>query len=206
LNTLANERGAVNTVYDRNLRDLWVRFLQNKIADSKPLTLKSWYEIYNSFYANHGRDVWAFLRTQYAKGLDYLIEYYPVKLLDDADEKQRSGKSLRNPSGSYYFTVKINGTRNEWLKPDDVMEEGRELYRRFMNRGENNAELINTSKMLPRMKTLYECGYLRFRKMIKKSAPPRSLPHWFRLARDPETPIPDFTRIYDKQLGLKEKT
>jgi hypothetical protein len=143
---------------------------------------------------------------QYKKGLDDLIEYYPVKLMEYSVEKSRNGKSLRSPSGSYYFTVKIKGTKNEWLKPDDVMDEGNELYRRFMSKGDLNAELINASKMLPRIKALYESGYIRFRRIIKKAAPPRSLPHWFRLARDPETPIPDFSRVYDKKLGLKQNT
>jgi len=204
LKNLANERGAIDTIYNRKLRDLWVQYLQKKITGSQPLTLKAWYEIYNSFYADHGRNVWGFLREQYKKGLDYLIEYYPVKLMEDSGEKSRSGKSLRSPSGSYYFTVKINGTRNAWLKPEDVMEEGNELYHRFTNKGDLNAELINASTMLPRIKALYECGYIRFRRIIKKLAPPRSLPHWFRLARDPETPIPDFSRVYDKKLGLKQ--
>ena len=206
LKSFANERGAIDTVYNRNLRDLWVQHLQKKITESQPLTLKAWYEIYDSFYANHDRDVWAFLREQYKKGLDYLIDYYPVKLMEDSDEKSRNGRSLRSPSGSYYFTVRINGTRNEWLKPEDVMEEGNELCHRFTNKGDLNAELINTSKMLPRIRALYECGYLRFRRIIRKSAPPHSLPHWFRLARDPDTPLPDFSRVYDEKLGLKEKT
>jgi hypothetical protein len=206
LTSLANERGAIDTIYNRGLRDLWVQYLQKKITDSQPLTLKAWYEIYNSFYAEHGRDVWGFLREQYKKGLDYLIEYYPVKLMEDSDEKSRNGKSLRSPSGSYYFTVKISGTKNEWLKPEDVMDEGNELYRRFMYKGDLNAELINASKMLPRIKAMYECGYIKFRRIIKKSAPPRSLPHWFRLSRDPETPLPDFSRVYDKKLGLKQNT
>ena len=86
------------------------------------------------------------------------------------------------------------------------MEEGNELYRRFMNEGDLNAGLIDASKMRPILRALYECGYVRFRRMIKKAAPPRSLPHWFRLARDPETPIPDFSRVYDKKLGLKQNT
>ncbi len=207
LKSLANERGAIDTIYNRKLRDLWVQYLQKKITGAQPLTLKAWYEIYNSFYAEHGRDVWGFLREQYKSGLDNLIDYYPVKLMEDLTEKTRSGRSLRSPSGSYYFTVKINGTKNEWLKPDDVMDEGKELYRRFMsNKGDLNAELINASKMLPRIKALYECGYIRFRRIIKKSVPPKSLPHWFRLARDPETPLPDFSRVYDKKLGLKQNT
>ncbi len=146
------------------------------------------------------------MREQYKRGLEYLIDYYPVKLMEDPGEKSRNGRSLRSPSGSYYFTVKINGTRNEWLGPEDVMDEGNELYYRFTNKGDLNAELINASAMLPRIKALYECGYTRFRRIIKRSAPPRSIPHWFRLARDPETPIPDFSRVYDKKLGLKQKT
>lgn len=206
LKSAANERGAIETIYNRKLRDLWVQYLQKKITGTQLLTLKDWYEIYNSFYAEHGRDVWGFLREQYKSGLDNLIEYYPVKLMEDSTEKTRSGKSLRSPSGSYYFTVKINGTKNEWLKPDDVMDEGYELCQRFKNKGDLNAELINASQMLPRIKALYECGYIRFRRIIKKSLPPKSLPHWFRLARDPETPLPDFSRVYDKILGLKQNT
>ena len=206
LKSLANERGAIETIYNRKLRDLWVQYLQKKITGAQLLTLKAWYEIYNSFFAEHGRDVWGFLREQYKSGLDNLIDYYPVKLMDDSTEKTRSGKSLRSPSGSYYFTVKINGTKNEWLKPDDVMDEGNELYQRFKNKGDLNAELLNTSKMFQRIKALYECGYIRFRRIIKKSVPPKSLPHWFRLARDPETPLPDFSRVYDKKLGLKQNT
>lgn len=208
LKSIANERGAINTIYNLKLRDLWVRYLQQKITGSQPITLKALYDIYNDYYADHGMDVWGFLREQYKNGLDDLIKYYPVKLMDDSVEKNRNGKSLRSPSGSCYFTVKITGTKNEWLKPADVMDESeKELHRRFYDKGNLNVKLLNPSEMLPRIKALYECGYIRFRRIAKnKSAPPRSLPHWFRLARDPETPIPDFSRVYDEKLGLKQNT
>jgi len=206
LKSHANERGAIETLYNRKLRDLWIQHLQKNIPDSQLLSLKDWYEIYNAFYVDHGHDVWGFLREQYKTGLSELIEYYPVKLLSDGD-KNRSGRSLRSPSGSYYFSVKIKSTKNEWLKPEDVMEEGKELYQRLRNNKDDlNAGLINASKMLPIIKSLYECGYQSFRRMLKKSAPPRSIAHWLRLARDPETPIPDFTRVYDKRLGLRQNT
>lgn len=207
LSSHANERGAVDTIYNRKLRDLWVQYLQKQIFDSQPLTLKEWYGIYNSFYSDHGRDVLDFLREQYKTGLGYLVEYYPVKFLEDSHEKTRKGRSLRSPSGSYYFTVRINGTRKEWLRPDDVMEEGIEMYFRLIDNKDNlGTGLMDASKMRPILVALYECGYGRFRRMIKKNTPPRSLRHWFRLARDPETPIPDFTRVYDKKLGLKQNT
>src|SRR5208282_4444128 len=49
LKGLNNERGAIDTIYNRQLRDLWIQHLQKKIIDSQPVTLKGWYEIYNSF-------------------------------------------------------------------------------------------------------------------------------------------------------------
>jgi hypothetical protein len=87
------------------------------------------------------------------------------------------------------------------------MEEGIEMYFRLIDNKDNlGTGLMDASKMRPILVALYECGYGRFRRMIKKNTPPRSLRHWFRLARDPETPIPDFTRVYDKKLGLKQNT
>ena len=141
LKSHANERGAIETLYNRKLRDLWIQYLKRKISDSQPLGLKVWYDIYNSFYADHGRETWAFLREQYKIGLTYLIEYYPVKLMNEQNAEKHTGKSLRNPSGSYYFTVKIQGKKNEWLKPEDVMEEGTELLNRFLKHGDLNAGL-----------------------------------------------------------------
>lgn len=198
-----NECHAIETIYNRELNNLWTSYLLMKISDGRSITLKDWYEIYNSFYKEHGKEVWAFLRDQYKNGLENLINYYPVKLIEAPSENTHHGKSLRSPSGSYYFTVKIKGTRNRWLSPDDVMNEGYdELCRRFYMNGHHNAELINASKMMPRINALYENGYIKFKRIIKQKKPPTSLPKWFRLARNPETPIPDFSRVYDNKLGL----
>ena len=108
---------------------------------------------------------------------------------------------MRNPFGSYFFSVRAEN--EDWLGPDDVMDEGPELKTRF-----KNADLLQQlcgSSVIFHLKGLYQAGFLRYRRYIKRQRPPAHLDQWFRLARSAETPLPDFSRRYSREIGLYER-
>ena len=198
-----NEDGAIRTVYDPALRKLWLDHLSESLNGKEQITLDNLYQIYNSFYGLHQQDVKAYLKQKYGKGLDSLREYCPIKIKTKGEKNERTkgGRNLRNPFGSYFFSVRTES--GNWLGPDDVMDEGPELKSRF-----KNTELLTQlcgSSVIVHLKALYQAGFLRYRRYIKRRRPPANLDQWFRLARSAETPLPDFSRRYSREIGLYER-
>jgi len=203
--TSRNEAGAIQIVYDRKLHQAWISDLKKFLDGEKQLDLKALYGLYNDFYSRHSQEVFDYLKRCYREGLDYLKDYYPIQLkLHPAPPAERvsGGRTLRNPFGSYFFTVKR--TDGGWLNPEQVLDEGLELKRRF-EKGENERDLCDPSRMRPYVQAAYKAGFLKFRRYLKRETIPDSTKRWFRLARSSETPLPDFTREYDPEIGLFEK-
>lgn len=202
------EDGAVQTVYNKELRKDWLDFLEEFLREREEITLNDLYGAYNAFYMEKGSLINKHLAEKYQEGLDLLRKFYPVKIKGNGEEKSdgdepatRGGRSLRNPFGSYYFSVRDEN--GNWLGPDNIMEEGRELEVRF-----DKTELLNEatgSGMLVHLKGLCQAGFPRYRRYTRKERPPASMKQWFRLARNPETPFPDFSRYYNSRIGLHER-
>ena len=209
-----NEAGAIQTVYDRDLRNLWADFLQKALDGKTSVTLDELYAIYNSFYAANWSAVKSYLMELYKKGLHGtkknknlgLISFYPVHVVEVKQDgkTKRNGRNLRNPTGSYYYSVQVDGS-SDWLGPDDVLSEGPELYQKYAGDSDNNKGLLDTGKMLVRIKALVNAGFTAYQKWVKKGVP-GDLAKWFRMARNPETPLPDFTCLYSHELGLFKKS
>jgi hypothetical protein len=209
-----NEAGAIKTVYDSELQAKWYLFLVKELAGVTSVNLVRMYEIYNKFLQDYRKEVMEYLIGQYLTGMNGpdkkreflgLIEFSPKKLLNtDPEKKDKSSyKSLRNPDGSYFYSVEIIGQPNVWLPPDDVLSEGYELHSRYEGDPKLTAGLINSGAMLTRLKGLFACGYTAWRKQSQgKAKCPDNLKDWFRKARNPETPLPDFSRKYDSVLGV----
>jgi len=195
------EQAAVNVMYDWSLRNLWVSHLREQIRTKDFITLKELYEIYNEFYKQKGNMVYSFLRECYKRGLDELQNYYPVKIVGQfsSKRKQRGRKSLRNPEGSFFFTVKT--TTGSWLSPEDILSSGTELRRMYTEDGNNNKKLLNERKMELILKDLVKVGHEGYRAILKKKRIPNNIDKWFKLARNPETPLPDVSRRYDTKGG-----
>ena len=195
------EQAAVNVMYDWSLRNLWVSHLREQIGAKDFITLKELYEIYNEFYKQKGNMVYSFLRECYKRGLDELQNYYPVKIVGQfsSKRKQRGRKSLRNPEGSFFFTVKT--TTGSWLSPEDILSSGTELRRMYTEDGNNNKKLLNERKMELILKDLVKVGHEGYRAILKKKRIPNNIDKWFKLARNPETPLPDVSRRYDTKGG-----
>lgn len=199
----ANEDAAIRTVFNAKISGLWRRFLRDEIGQGKEMNLAALYAMYNRFCEAHRDEIRGYLLNCYSEGLEWLVGFAPVKFKGKAAEaSSRRGRSLRNPLGSYFFSV--CKTSGGWLDPDDVMDEGRELKARFERPGIQR-ELLNGSRMRPCVKGLYDAGYMRYRRYLKRATLPGTVKHWFRLARSAETPLPDFTREYDNRVGLKER-
>ncbi|MDD5651293.1 MAG: CRISPR-associated endonuclease Cas3'' [Candidatus Nanoarchaeia archaeon] len=215
-----SEMGAVNCIYSYKLRAMWVDYLYKKINIKKQYTINELYKVYNTFYndENIQKKITEYLRDQYQKGLVYptnnidigLVSFRPYKMIDDfyndnitakTDKKQKLGKSLRNPLPAYYFTVSIKGS-NEWLKPEDIMTDGPELRETYLTDGDLNGKLINPSYIKRILEELENSGYDISN--YKKKGIPNNLQDWFKLSRYAETPLPDISRIYDPNLGLRK--
>jgi CRISPR-associated endonuclease/helicase Cas3 len=212
------EMGAIRTVYDTTLSSLWYKFLKQSLMGITSVDLVKLYEIYNSFYQTYRKELRAYLMEQYRigmnglkKGMEFLalVKFEPIKLLNHDPDKVRdkaSCKNLRNPDGSYFYTVEIVGSKNVWLPPDDVLSEGHELYARYAGNDALCAGLRTSGKMLTRLKGLVACGYTAWTRQSKgKVKLPGNPLDWFKKARDPETPLPDFSRKYDPVLGVIKK-
>jgi CRISPR-associated endonuclease Cas3-HD len=218
---LRSEQSAIATVYNCGLQDRWFKFLKQELAGVSTIDLEGLYKLYNKFYFdpcnninyNAVRD---FLIDQYSVGMNGpkkgreflgLVGFEPLKVLDcDPTNKSKiSNKNLRSPNGSYFYTVGLVGQPNVWLSPNDVLNEGNELYERYSGNGALNLGLLTSGAMLTRLKGLVACGYNGWMKQVKgKSGIPSSIKDWFKKARNPETPLPDFSRQYDSILGVKK--
>jgi hypothetical protein len=210
------EAGAIRTVYDMGLQKKWYAFLCTNLKEASSVDLKTMYNIYNEFYKINRKDIIVYLMEQYRIGMNGyrkdmeflgLIKFNPVMIPNNenvnGNKIKRQGKTLRNPDGSYFYTVELVGRPNVWLSPEDVLSEGFELHSRYENNGDLNRGLLNSGAMLTRLKGLVKCGYSGWTRQSKgKKGLPSSLKAWFYNARNSETPLPDFSRKYDPILGV----
>jgi CRISPR-associated endonuclease Cas3-HD len=213
------ENGAINTVYSKELQKEWLNFLERKLKNQKQnIDLKELYSLYNEFYTIPSIRILVknYINTQYRNGMNGpcgnesigLFKFQPKKYVHSTskNKNKKHSKSLRSPGTHYYFTIMRNDTK-EWLKPDDVLNEDYMLYERYKNNGSYNSKLLSTGGMRTRLKTLVKEGYVEWKKYIKgsrKFSIPDNIKDRFKLAKDEDTPLPDFTRTYDPNLGIIE--
>jgi hypothetical protein len=154
----------------------------------------------------------------YKTGLKDLKDFEPTKstIKKTTNKKAKTGsKSLRSPDGSYYFTVEKSG--GTWLGPDEVLSESRkDLFARYTGKKSvsNISKLGNLRTMEIILKKLVAAGYEEYQTILNKKRVPKDKESWFKLAKNPETPLPDVSRIYNTRggktqnkigLGLREK-
>jgi hypothetical protein len=199
-----NYRGEISAVqnifYTKELRRLWVNFLTQ---NAKPeMTLEEIYQIYNDFYEKYAREHEAYYQEQMEIALGKLITFSP-RLTPDL-KNPVSGKTLRNPNGSYYFTIRYLGgngrVTNRWLSPEDVMSEDMKFYDK-RGTSDNIAIIYKNRSVLAR--ELEASGYTELGHFGKKRKILESK-DWKRMARSPSTPLPDFTRVYHPSKGKIE--
>jgi len=205
-----NDKAATRILYDQKLRTKWIEALRAAFPETRMTDLAELYDIYNRFHKDHHDGVLKFIIENYKEGMKSLIEYGPLKPRnpvpdsDEDDSKSRTKKSLRHSTPSWFFSVRRKSDHT-WLGPDEIMSEGMELLNRFQ-KGMNEVQLVDASRMLMFIKELHSIGFKKFRRYLKGSRNfPNSTKRWFTLARCSDTPLPDFTRIYDQEYGLQEK-
>lgn len=209
LNSIDNksEKRTVDMIYDIDLRNKWLDFLKSELQGKEFMNLEFFYKIYNKFYIIYREDYKKFVKEKYKNGLEELIDFKPKKYINIEKKEVKSfGKSLRSPNGSYYYTVEIEGEPNNWVTFEEVLSEGSELKRR----SKNNPAFIqglcfNPSKMKTCLRGIVDSGYSAWNRYAKgKVNLPRTLDDWFKKARSPETPLPDFSRKYNKEVGVRK--
>ena len=201
-------------MYDSTLHKRWVDFLFEALKTTSQINLDSLYLLYNTFYKIYHEEIFTYIRDSYKKGIEYLKDHYiPIKLKVPKDKEGGSGRSLRSPFGSYYYTVK--NSQENWLGPNQTLSEGLELWSRYFRNGERTSQLCNAGAMRPIIAELGNVGYKPYIRIAKRNRIPNDLEKWFRLARNRDTPLPDTSRIYhiskldngqtETGLGLIEK-
>lgn len=212
------ERGAIMTVYDLALQEKWCTFLKQNLTGIVQVNLVKMYEIYDTFLQVYHKEVIEYLMAQYKMGMNgasgreflALVEFYPKKFLDSVvsttkKPNKSSCKNLRNPDGSYFYTVELLGSPNVWVPANQVLSEGYELYSRYQDLIQNGKISMDVSSMRTRLKGLVACGYTGWTRHSNGKVNLPDFKEWFRMARDPETPFPDFLRVYDSVLGIIKK-
>jgi CRISPR-associated endonuclease Cas3-HD len=169
----ASEKSAIQVSYNLELRDSWAEFLEAKLREKEHVTLCELYQIYADFFVQHGDRIFSYYKDLYAKGLKRLRDhdYYPVKVIGHKDDEPRtgSGRTLRNPFTSYFFTV-LKADK-VWLGPDEIMSEGPELRERFTSKGKNERILTDSGRMRTCIKGAYEAGFIKFRRYLRRRYP-----------------------------------
>jgi len=206
----SNDQAATRTLYNLPLREKWIALLRAEFPSPRSVGLAEWYAIYNRFHAGNRDAIRDHILASYKEGIEPLIDYGPVKPRNPAPDsagdestRGRGRRSLRNPIASWFFSVRRKSD-GSWLGPEDLMDEGIELRNRFQ-KGPNEKALLDSSRMRTFLKDLHTAGFTRFRRYLKgKRAFPDSSKKWFVLARNPDTPLPDFTRTYDPHYGLQD--
>lgn len=213
-----SEMGAINTVYNLKLQRKWYAFLKERLKDVSSVDLNTMYRLYNEFNHINRIDLMSYIRERYNKGMNgnskdmtywSLVSFIPyMDLSVDPDRPKKQSRNLRSPNGSYFYTVELYGKPNKWLAPDDVLNEGFELFARYNKDSTGNLSkgLNNTGAMITRLKGLVDCGYTAWTRTSKsKSNLPKDVKEWFSRARFPGTPFPDFSCVYHPELGVIRK-
>ena len=198
-----SEAAVIKTIYSSIPRQLWLFFLRSNLNGVKSITLDELYKLYNRFYIQNGSAIINFLKKCYKTGLSDLQDYYPTKVICRKNNGKKTGsRSLRSPDGSYFITVKTS--KGSWLTPQEAMSEGKmDLWNRYTggNSGAFAYKLNKLRTMEVIIKKLIGLGYTKYQVVLNKKRIPKNLQAWLKLAKDPETPLPDVSRVYDTKGG-----
>jgi CRISPR-associated endonuclease Cas3-HD len=207
LSNQPNERGAINSTYEKDLQKRWYSFLKEKIQNKSSINLEILYCLYNEFYHNNKKELYTYLTNQYSESIKSLVEFKPKKIINMKDKKVKQySKSLRSPDGSWFYTVEVDGESGTWITLEDVLSCNSDLYKRYSKDIDLSNYLQDVSKMTFILKSLVQHGYIGWEKYVKKhgSKLPRLVKEWFKIARNPETPLPDLSRKYNKEVGVRK--
>lgn len=188
-----SEMGAIRTLYDQKLMGHWVNFLKKEFPSPKSITLDELYKIYNSFNKQNYKIVVSYLLNSHLAGSEILMEKcYPVKV--PHLETKKSTKSLRNPDGSFYYTVKDSMTK-KWLDTPLSCN-----YFDVESMLKNNIDRT-TSSWIHVLKEMVASGYesyQRFLNLLVKNKGVFTDKRLRLICRNEETPYPDGSRHYHR--------
>lgn len=199
-----SERGAISIIYPWKLRNKWVDFCKEKLEGRSTITLKEMYDLYNEFYLENGDEVLQWLKKCYSGGLKELIKFYPTQLIGGRrrSKKTKTTKNskyglnvFRGGLGSFYISAEIvkNGAlTGKWLGTDLVINRGPKSKSRYTEKD----KFINRAVMKIAYRILVNQGFVAHRKTLKDNIP-ISFDKLFKMAKNPQTPIPDIYRLYD---------
>lgn len=201
------DRHAIQTIYDNKLHQAWWNFLRGKHPDGEEavVDLATLYNYYNEFYEVYADQIRDVMCRRYSDGTEGLASLGPVRWpipqeaedQDDGPQYIRSWRGLRNPTGTYYYTVRT--MRGHWLGPDEVIDD---LW--LPSRIEKTAyqDTIRNDRAVKKvMKALSEEDYPEYARLAKRTTP-ISEQEWLRLARSTGTPFLDMVRRYSPAEGV----
>jgi CRISPR-associated endonuclease Cas3-HD len=187
------EVAVARALYSTPLRGRWVGLLKKEYAGGKTVTLQDMYAMYSQFYSLHGNEVLEWLTGLLKEGTVILAECAPIKTKEYPLDTNRgaSGKSLRTPGGSFYYTVK--DAKGVWLPPGNEFSWG---YRDMKDSLEKNPRKLSDWQKI--VKELLQIGYTSFTRMSKdlkrmKKTPDASAARW---SKNEDMPYPAKGLVY----------
>lgn len=117
-----NNKGEVsikNTIYSRNLSDMWFDYLVEKLKSSETITLTDLYNIYNDYYNENGKTLFNYFNSQLNESTRSLSTIYPIKLKKEkkgGDIKTAGSNKLRSTNSEIFYIIQHENGQ-DWVGP-----------------------------------------------------------------------------------------
>lgn len=208
-NISRNESSAIEKLYNSELRNKWVNFInRSMILNDGLFTLDELYMLYNKFVNENNNPICNYIDSKYTNSMSILIKFYPKKYLEldieanesdnDLPTKKLSSKSSLRDNGfdKIYGIYKIynTDTYTDAFSIDDVEDI------------EGNSYEVDQSKLIKELKKLStdpRFDYDKYKTFKNKNFNSTKLK---KIAWNEKTPYIFFNKVYHPKYGIINKS
>jgi CRISPR-associated endonuclease/helicase Cas3 len=205
-----SERCAIVARYNLELTKHWRDFLIENVSD--PVSLNEIYSLYNRFNQENYKDIFNFVSDGYKKAIEKLTTFFPVqKTYESVEGKRISAKTLRNSCASYFLVVKDRNLKTwcnftisaQEFEMEKILKDNRDKL--------ENSTLKTVWESLEKVKDTQGENVYDYSDLINKFFGKKAKKQKFtaedlkRFAKCSQTPLPIWSMVYDKNLGLIKK-
>lgn len=189
------EMAAINASWDTKLCDGFYNYMKEHFGEYKCTNMDEIYVKYNEYLDEYEEDYRKLVKDYLKIGSDKMEEFAPTRKAysgkkDKKKQTNNTGKSLRNPDGSYNYIIK--NENEEWISTDDCFSVGEKEFNKMKKIG-NDMEAREWERLLE------EVGYFELKKkMQSKSFDIKN----FKWCKNPQTPFPFKGEYYHNELGV----
>lgn len=201
---IKSENSAIESLYNRELSDLWYDFLKKEIEEHGfVITLDELYRIYNKFNTVYKSQLQMFIKTKYEQGLISLSKIEPIKIPYFNKGKIKvsvtSENTLRNNGESVFVMYRRFDNRDEFVGPFSVTIPKYSNRHDFFKEGKEEDGKSFISKLQRVITTFIQTGRFNYPQRFKKKVNPELL---FKYAHKESSPYVAFDKEYSKEFGL----